>query len=77
MNRAEQKGFVREMSKTIADDICAFIDEGRIPEDWDGHEFLVLLASRHSESADMSSIRRHPQRKRAGDFRNHCMIMGL
>lgn len=77
MSRAEQKRFVREMSKTIAEDICSFIDEGKIPENWDGHEFRVLLASRHSESADMSSIRRHPQRKRARDFRNHCMVQYL
>lgn len=55
MNTEEQKTFVRELSETIAADICEQIDAGKIPENWDGIELRNLLKYRHSSSARMYS----------------------
>jgi len=68
MTRDEQKEFVRELSAAIADDICAKIGAGKIPEFWDGHELRHLLAHRHAQSASMSRPMENKRRRRYQDF---------
>lgn len=75
MTKTEQKAFVRGLSKTIADEIIKQISEGRIPEEWDGHELRALLAYRHEQSAAMSLVRRDRRRKR--DFDNTLLVNNL
>jgi hypothetical protein len=77
MTTVKQKRFVRSLSKEIADTICRSIDQGAIPQDWDGHELRALLASRHGESAAMSVIKQEPRSRRAREFRNTVIVRNL
>lgn len=44
MNKEEKKKFVIDLTKAVQDRIVVLIDEGKIPEQWDGHELRKLLA---------------------------------
>lgn len=44
MTRDEQIKFIVNLTGAIRDKMLRFIDEGRVPEDWDGHELRQLLA---------------------------------
>ncbi len=55
MKATDQKKFVRELSGRVAKDICQQIADGKIPDNWDGHELRRLLADRHKASAAISS----------------------
>ncbi len=77
MDRKEQKAFVRDLSRRVAESICDQIDRRVIPETWDGHELRSLLAYRHEESAKMTSIRKEPRSKRSRDFRNTIIVESL
>ena len=46
MTRDEQAAFVRELSINITAKILSDIEDGKVPEDWDGHELRQLLAER-------------------------------
>lgn len=69
MTRAQQKKFARQLSKTIAEEVCDLIENRTIPEDWDGHELRCLLAEMHEASARMSCIRAEPRCGRAKAYR--------
>lgn len=49
MTRQEQADFVRDLSANVANSIIAQIERGIIPEAWDGRQFRLLLADKHSE----------------------------
>jgi hypothetical protein len=70
MNRKQQAKFVRELSKSVADEIIAQLKKTPETEAWDGHELRVLLAERHQSSAYMSCIKDEPRSKRAMNYRN-------
>ena len=70
MTKTEQKQFVRGLSKSIADELCQHIKDGKVPDYFDGHELRAWLADRHEASAAMTSIRREPRKKRAKDYKN-------
>ena len=70
MTQDEQRVFINELSRRIAAELCAAVDKGTIPPEWDGHELRLLLASRHGQSADMSLLRRYPRSARARHYRN-------
>lgn len=77
MTKAQQKQFVKGMSKTIADDIIRAITSGNIPATWDGHELRMLLAERHAQSGRMTLIQNEPSSRRAREYRNVCTIHNL
>lgn len=77
MNRGEQKQFVRELVDSIVEDLCGKIDEGKIPEHWDGHELRVLLSEKFEDSAKISVIRTSPRHSRARDYHNTVLTKGL
>jgi hypothetical protein len=77
MTKAQQKKFVRGMSATIAADVCKQIAEGKIPENWDGHELRALLHYRHGLSAKMSDPMSDKRTRRARDFRNTIIVNNL
>lgn len=66
MTPEEQKEFVRDLSKTITDDICEQIDQGKIPGEWDGIELRYLLMYRHTQSNRMGSDFKGRHRKVRG-----------
>lgn len=45
MNRDEQKKFVKNLCQGMTDTIVTEIDNGKIPEDWDGFELRELIAT--------------------------------
>jgi len=58
-------------------EICDKIDNGLIPENWDGHELRALLCMKHKESAEMSVINREHRSRRARSFRNEVLVSNL
>lgn len=44
MNHKDQKTFVRALCKSIAKDVIAKIESGKIPENWDGIELRQYVA---------------------------------
>lgn len=49
MKRTEQKKFVRDLSRNIANEICAKLDAEKLPERWGGGELRCLLADWHAD----------------------------
>ena len=77
MNRREQKNFINGMSRTIANDLCLAVAQGKIPPGRDGHELRCLPMHRHKQSAAMTLIERDWRTRRARDFWNHVSIANL
>jgi hypothetical protein len=77
MNADDQKQFITELSNNIVRDLRQKIDEGKVPEDWDGHELRVLLAESFEASASMSLLRQYPRRKRMRNYRNTVRVNNL
>ena len=77
MNRDDQKQFVAELADSIVRDIRDKIDEGKIPEHWDGHELRVLLSEKFEASAKISVIRTSPRHSRARDYHNTVLTKFL
>lgn len=77
MTKKGQKKFVRELSKNIADSIVKQINDGKIPDRWDGHELRILLANRHQASASMSKHSQNPRSKAAREFKNTVLVNNL
>lgn len=77
MTRKEQARFVRELTRNITKQVVTTIQQGRVPEEWDGHELRVLLADRFNESASMSLLRKDGRARRSRAYRNAVMIGNL
>lgn len=75
MTKTDQKRFVRELSLTIATEIIDQIRDGKIPDNWDGHQLRVLLARRHQASASMSTVLKDRRSKR--EFEQQCLERNL
>ena len=77
MNADDQKQFVADLANSIVRDLRQKIDEGKVPDDWDGHELRVLLADAFENSASMSLLRQYPRRKRKQEYRNVVLTENL
>lgn len=77
MRRFEQRYFVQELTRNIADEICNNITMGLVPKEWEGHELRVLLADKFDAAAKMSLVRRSPRSKRAKGYRNTVLVNNL
>lgn len=44
MTKAEKKRWVRNFTKSVADDVLKAIADGRIPDNWGGNELSELMA---------------------------------
>jgi hypothetical protein len=51
MDRADQIKIVAKLSDSIRDEIIQKIQDGRIPEDWDGVELRELLLEKHRDES--------------------------
>lgn len=67
MNRDEQKELIRCWLKREAERLCDLIDRGKVPEDWDGHEFGEYLASRFGPPPKMLKRRLQEYRRALRD----------
>ena len=70
MNSMEQMKFVCDHTDAIGQECVRLISEGKVPEEFDGHELRVWLSDKFKDSARMSTLRQHPHSKRNKDFRN-------
>ena len=71
MTRDEQIKFVEELSKNILNGIAVDIEDGKIPEDWDGFELRQLLSDRSAPAfASMNKAR-------ARDYKNTVIVNNL
>jgi len=60
MKKKEKISFIRQLTKSVADEIVLKIRNNRIPEKWDGVELRQYLADKFSSS----SVLRHDKRRR-------------
>lgn len=77
MTRRDQHEFVRDLLHSIGDEIIGGIEEGKLPEEWDGHELRALIAEKARQSAAMSQIIREPRSRRARAYNNEVIIKNL
>lgn len=69
--------FLRSLSSETTNTIVRYIREGKIPQEWDGHELRCLLADGCAMNASMSVIRKEPRGRRARDYRNTIIVNNL
>ena len=60
MKKRKKISFIRQLTKSIADEIIEKIRDNRIPEKWDGVELRQYLADKFSSS----SVLRYDKRRR-------------
>lgn len=77
MTQIEQVNFVSGLCRAIRADVVAQIHEGKIPEDWDGHELRRLLADRFEDAAQISRPMADKRGKRYRDYANAKLINNL
>lgn len=70
MTRAEQETFVRELSDSVINAICAKIGDG-IPAEWDGHELRRLIADKF----EAETTKLAPKRNR--EYKNAVLVNNL
>ena len=60
MNRREKKRFVRDLMGSVQKQVLRQITDGKIPDEWDGHELRKLLADNfhHEVSSTMRTDRK-------------------
>lgn len=75
MTKTEKVNFVRDISNRVRDDIIQKIKDGKVLNEWDGHELRTLLRDRHEESASMS--KQAMKGKRGKVYRNHVLVANL
>jgi hypothetical protein len=77
VNKDAQLTIVNKLCMTAALEIGTLIDEGKVPEEWDGHELRVLVADKLKDAASISVIVKDPRSQRAKDFRNTVLVKNL
>lgn len=70
MTKIDQLDFVGILANSIKNDIQQAIIEGKIPEDWDGHELRKLLADKFIDAAELSTLNSNKRGTRAARYRN-------
>lgn len=70
MTRREQKKFVRSLTRSVAASVVQHINDGKIPDGWDGHELRALLAEKFHREAESPSF----TGKRKSEFKNHVLV---
>jgi hypothetical protein len=77
MTKIQQVNFVLDLCHAVRKDVVAQIDDGKIPEEWDGHELRRLLADRFEDAAQMSRPMADKRGKRYRDYANVKLINNL
>ena len=76
MKKAEQKKFVKNLTTSIAEDICQSIDKNKIPENWDGWELRNLIAEKFNFE-NMLKDKFRGNRRRQKDCNNTIIVNNL
>ena len=67
-----QKEFINEMIEGMKKNLNRMVDDGKIPEDWDGYELRLLLLNEAEKYNSGSHINK--REKRYKDFKNHILV---
>ena len=67
--------FVTDLCNAMRDSILKQIEEGKLPENWDGHELRMLIEYKAIENAARS--RRYAGKKRVHEFNNTVIVENL
>lgn len=75
MNQEEKIAFITKLTGSICSELCAKVRDGRIPENWDGHELRELLAEKFlAERGDILKVQRSVRYK---SYRNDVLTNNL
>ena len=72
LDKAEKIGLVNDLVDSVKAKIIDAIKNGKIPDDWDGHELRRLIADRFGEVAYIKMDRR-----RLKDYKNVVLTQNL
>lgn len=72
MNRDEQKEFVNDLTDNVRKEIIGNIENGKIPESWDGIELRTYIADRFRDAV---MVKMNRGRKR--EYNNTILINNL
>lgn len=75
MTTEEKKEFVRLLTDNIARSICNKIDDGSIPDDWNGGELRSILAMHFND--EITPAMRDRRSKRYKDFQNTVLTNNI
>lgn len=73
MNKDEQIVFVKALTEDLAKQLIIKIENGRIPESWDGLELRWLI----QEQVTWNNYSSKTMKKRKREFKNTCLVNGL
>lgn len=75
MTKDEKILFIAKLTGSICNELTAKVRDGRIPENWDGHELRELLAEKFAaETSDELKNKRSPRYKA---YRNSVLTRNL
>lgn len=77
MIKNAQISFVNELCMRMALEIATKIDDGEIPEEWDGHELRALIADKAIANASRSTVRANPRHARAKAYKNTILTTNI
>ena len=75
MNQGEKIAFIQNLPSSIAMELIKKVRDGRIPEDWDGHELRELLAEKFDR--ERGDILRNKRSARYKAYRNTVLTNNL
>lgn len=75
MNQEQKIAFIQNLTSSIAVELIKKVQDGRIPENWDGHELRELLAEKFlAERGDILKVQRSARYKA---YRNAVLTNNL
>lgn len=69
--KKEKIRFVKELVGSVQQSIIALINEGKVPEEWDGHELRHLIADRFKSNTTKLAL------KRRREYNNTVLVENL
>jgi hypothetical protein len=73
VNSIEKKNFIRNITDSVADELCIAAD--KMPEEWDGHELRAPLAEKFA--FEVSTLMRDKRSRRVRDYKNEVLVRNL
>lgn len=75
MNQEQKIAFIQNLTSSVAVELIKKVQDGRIPENWDGHELRELLADKFT--AERSEPLSNKRSARYKAYRNAVLTNNL
>lgn len=75
MNQEAKIAFIQNLTSSIAVELIKKVQDGRIPENWDGHELRELLAEKFAAEKGQVLVNKRSARYKA--YRNAVLTNNL